>query len=75
MKNYIKDVIVIKDWTGRPLFKGHYKSKDVDRVLDANRCDCESGCKQCDDSGYSGDFQVFWLDESDERNIYEFINY
>jgi len=30
--------IVIKDWTGKILFKGNYLDKEVDRVLKANRC-------------------------------------
>jgi hypothetical protein len=76
----MKDQIVIKDWTGQELFRGHYESHGVDEVLDANRCskcdeNIDSDCDYCNGSGYHGDFSVYWLDESDERNVYEMINY
>lgn len=69
--------IIIQDWTGRILFAGNYKDKLVDQVLDANRCNCldSSTCKKCGDTGYSGDFRVYWQDETREDNVYEFINY
>lgn len=67
--------IIIKDWTGRILFAGNYKDKLVDKVLDANRCTCLEGCKECDDTGYRGDFEVYWQDENRKDNVYEFINY
>lgn len=82
-----KDIIIIKDWTGRELFKGHYKNSKVDEVLRANRCPCRdlelSGvqlddneeCEQCNGTGYETDFEVHWLNENDKRNVYEFINY
>lgn len=80
----MKDEIVIQCWSGRVLFDGHYKDKQVDVVLDANRCDCRhesevyheiTVCPDCDDTGYSGDFEVYWKDENDEQNVYECINY
>lgn len=71
----MKNQIVIQDWAGKILFEGHYKDKEVDEVLDANRCDCDDECDQCDGTGYKGDFEVYWKDESDQRNVYEFINY
>jgi len=73
--------IVIKDWTGRELFKGPCTSPEVDKVLDANRCKAclifenQDHCIWCDDTGYSGDFEVYWLNENDPRNVYEHINY
>lgn len=80
----MKDVIVIQCWSGKILYEGHYKDKQVDVVLDANRCDCRhesevyheiTVCPDCDDTGYSGDFEVYWKDENDERNVCECINY
>ena len=71
------DTIVITDWTGKVLFKGPYSDPKVDEVLDANRCkDCaQDECIKCDGTGYSGDFEVNWVNENDTRNVYEFINY
>jgi hypothetical protein len=79
----MKDHIKIVDWTGRILFEGHHKSKEVDRVLEANRCvECDGkiqemdyNCNNCDGTSYEGEFEVFWIDENDDRNVYEFINY
>lgn len=71
------DEITITCWTGKVLFKGPCTSPEVDAVLDANRCDCKEveSCKSCDGTGYKGDFEVYWLNENDTRNVYEFINY
>ena len=73
----MKNQIVLQDWAGNILFEGHYKDKDVDRVLDANRCDCDytPDCEKCEETGYIGDFEAYWQDENDTRNIYEYINY
>lgn len=73
MKNEIK----IIDWTGTTLFEGSYKDKKVDMILDANHCkDCKGqDCDMCDDTGYIGDFEVLWMDENREDNVYELINY
>lgn len=77
----MKDQIRIIDWAGNVLFEGNYKSKEVDHVLKVNACKCKFNdslndyCKACDCTGYKGDFEVFWLDSNDERNVYEFINY
>lgn len=71
----MKNQIIIQDWTGKILFEGSYKNPEVDRVLDLNRCKCSDGCIECDHSGYSGDFEIYWTDETDERNVFEFINY
>lgn len=81
------EVIVIQDWAGNILFEGLYTDKEVDQVLDANRCTfCKDGvpsfmvtkgsiCWECDDTGYKGEFEVYWTDEKREDNVYEFINY
>lgn len=84
----MKDQIIIKDWTGKILFKGHvlHDGKKIDAVLEVNRCkpckkyqakndSLNSKCKICDGSGYSGDFSVEWVDKSNEENVYECINY
>lgn len=78
--------IIIQDWTGKILYQGSYKSKQVDKVLEANKCDIckklielgdESQCHMCDGTGYAGDFEVIWENEADHENdnVYEFINY
>ena len=70
--------IIIEDWAGKVLFKGDHNDKDVDKVLDANRCkrkECIPDCDNCDESGYSGDFSVYWVDSELTTNVYEFINY
>ena len=79
--------INIVDWTGAVLLNAQYDSKEVDKVLDANRCDCGDGweqigttmqqCSKCDGTHYSGDFDVSWEDESDKDdcNVYEYIDY
>jgi hypothetical protein len=72
MKNYI----TIQCWSGKILFIGSYKDKQVDKILDINRCHCEvDDCKMCDDTGYKTDFEVFWNDENNQTNVYEYINY
>lgn len=87
----LADHIVMKDWAGNILYQGHYGSGEVNRVLGANRCKrCKNGvfefyqkgekkseheCDACNGTGYSGDFSVYWLDEKDTRNVYEYINY
>jgi len=74
----MKDHIKIVDWAGNILYQGHYKKKEVDKVLDANRCDrCgkSDGCVYCDDTGYIGDFSIYWVDENRNDNVYEFIYY
>ncbi len=70
------------DWTNKDLFIGDYDDPEVDKILDINRCACESSrifetCRDCDGTGYSGDFMVSWVDESDKDNcnVYEYINY
>ena len=72
-----RDQIIIEDWTGRLLYKGSYKLPEVDNVLNVNRCSCDDGCKACDDSGYIGDFEVYWAypELNQDRNVYEYINY
>lgn len=71
----MKNAIVIQDWAGNILFTGSHTDKKVDLVLEANRCKCAAECKACDGTGYSGDFEVYWKNENDTRNVYEFINY
>ena len=69
--------INIIDWHGNHLLNAEYDSPEVDKVLDANRCSCLDGCEECDNTGYKGDFEITWEDESDKDgcNIYEYINY
>lgn len=68
--------IRIVDWTGRDLYIGPYDSAEVDHILDQNRCICEDGCENCNDTGYLGDFHVEWIDQdNNELNVYEYINY
>lgn len=78
--------IKIYDWTGQILYQGDVKSKDVDKVLEANRCKCydneptdkngqDADCKECDDTGYIGDFEIVWSDKSCKDNVYDFIDY
>ena len=75
-----KDIKIV-DWASNELYVGHYNDKQVDAVLDANRCSTcvgsGSSCKECDGTGYSGDFEVTWVDDSDKHNcnVYEYINY
>lgn len=86
----MKNHIIIQDWTGNILFQGHYRSMEVDRVLSVNRCDIDHDemlknyprqlgqnvdCIQCNDTDYKGDFEVYWVDEYDQRNVYAYINY
>ena len=76
--------IKIVCWTGKDLFIGPYDDPQVDTILEANRCphciedreSCDS-CDSCDSTGYIGDFEIYWIDESDKENcnIYEYINY
>jgi hypothetical protein len=80
----MKNQIIIQDWTGNILFDGDYRDEQVDTVLDANKCPCRFHdeiiheieiCSDCDDTGYIGDINVQWLDETNTDNVYEFINY
>ena len=71
-------MLKIVDWTGKVLFQGLHTDKKVDAVLEANRCStCVSSpvCKECNGTGYATDFEVCWLDESNDTNVYEYINY
>ena len=70
--------IVIQDWAGNVLFRGDCNSPKVDKVLDANRCtacDHDDDCDECNGTGYSGDFEIYWEDNTDQRNVYEHVNY
>lgn len=71
--------IIMKDWAGNVLFQGPCDDKQVDAVLDANRCACvadrQNECDVCNESGYSGDFSVQWEDSTRTDNVYECINY
>ena len=74
MKN---KTIKIVDWAGNDLFIGPYDDKKVDQVLDANRCNCDymPNCPNCDETGYSTDISIYWNNENNEENVYEYINY
>lgn len=72
--------IIIKDWTGNILYEGDKDHPNVDKVLEANRCKSwrhgtYDDCNDCDGTGYSGDFEVYWQDENRRDNVYEFISY
>ena len=80
--------IIIKDWAGNILFQGPYTDKDVDKVLEANRCWVDHDklqkprtlgrsvdCTNCNDTGFSTEFEVFWEDGRRTDNVYELINY
>ncbi|GAB1376865.1 hypothetical protein MASR1M48_17170 [Lactococcus petauri] len=78
------DRITIKDWAGNVLFEGDFKDEGVDKVLNANRCllcgdmtdqQKQQECPKCEDTGYTGDFNVAWVDKARTDNVYEFINY
>ena len=73
------DYILINDWTGKELFYGNCFDNEVDLVLEANRCStCACGgfpCKECDGTGYGGDFTIEWVDTTRKDNVYEFVNY
>lgn len=71
----MKNIIIIQDWAGNVLFQGNYTDKQVDQVLNANRCNCDHGCKKCDETGYAGDFEIYWQNKNDKRNVYEYVNY
>ena len=79
--SFINKDILIDDWCCNQLYLGPYDDSEVDKVLDANRCDCSDEnrekCNKCDGTGYSGDIEVAWVDESDKDdcNVYEYINY
>ena len=70
--------ILIKDWTGRFLFEGDYRDKEVDKVLDKNKCKCSDSseyCLDCDGTGYIGEFSIEWKDDANTENVYEYVNY
>ena len=75
--------IIIKDWAGNILFEGDYDDhKEVDKVLDANRCTAcvnrktnDKAFPVCDDTGYFGDFGIYWVDDENEGEVYDYVNY
>ena len=56
----MKDHIRIEDWAGNILFEGHCEDKQVLKVMRKNKAP-------------NDDIFVCWQDETDERNVYEFI--
>ena len=73
-------MIKIIDWTGKILFQGHHKDKEINTILKANRCNCHGknnlvSCKECEDTGYLGDFSLEWIDENNQENVYECVEY
>ena len=73
----MKNNIIIQDWAGNILFQGDYKNTKVDLILDNNRCGCDSNpeCAKCEGTGYEGDLEIYWQNENDKRNVYEYVNY
>lgn len=55
-----KDHIVIEDWTGKILFEGPCDDPKVLKIMQLNEAP-------------NDDIFVFWLNENDTRNVYEFI--
>lgn len=58
----MKDQIRIEDWAGNVLFEGHYKDKQVLKIMRKNKAP-------------NDDIYVFWEDEDREDNVYEFIDF
>jgi len=57
--NTKKDYFKIEDWAGNLLFSGHINdSKNYAHIFKINDLD---------------DIYCYWLDENDERNVYEYI--
>ena len=75
------NIIVIEDWTGKTLYAGDYRDPKVNKVLRMNQCLCreeavkDDSCEVCDDTGYIGDFSIYWLCDTREDNVYEWIDY
>jgi len=71
--------IVIKDWIGNVLLKSDYDSKELDKFLDDNRCEClncnNDHCPDCEETGYKNEFFAEWDDPENQDNVYEWINY
>jgi hypothetical protein len=63
-----KDQIKIIDWAGRILFEGHYNSKQVDKVLEANYCDCKKRRIEAEEkeSFYQTDADMEYCDNCDQ---------
>jgi len=57
-----KDHIKIEDWAGNVLFTGHCDNPEVLKVMKKNKAP-------------NDDIYVSWVDETDERNVYEFIHF
>lgn len=55
-----KNQIRIEDWTGNVLFEGHCDDPKVLKIMRLNKAP-------------NDDIYVFWLDDKDERNVYEYI--
>ena len=85
---HMNNNIIIKDWAGNILFQGPFDTKEVDKVLDTYRCWVNHDnlpkprtlgrnvdCSNCNDTGYSTEFEVYWEDGRRTDNIYELINY
>lgn len=86
MVTFVNKDIIIQDWTGTQLYFGSFENdQEIDKVLEANRCkqchgddyNSEMECDICDGSGYAGEFEIFWVDESDKKghNVYEYTYY
>lgn len=56
----MKDHVIIFDWAGNILFKGHYQSPEVERILKLNKAP-------------NDDIDLDWLDPNDDRNPWEHV--
>lgn len=52
--------IIIQDWTGKILFQGDCESPEVLRIMQLNEAP-------------NDDIFVYWENENDKRNVYEYI--
>ena len=58
----MKDIIIIQDWTGNILFEGKYNDEKVLKIMQQN-------------DAPNDDIFVFWKNEKDKRNVYEYIDF
>ena len=54
--------IIIKDWADNTLFEGDYDNSEVLRIMKLN-------------DAPNDDIFIYWLDEKQTENVYEYINF